>query len=227
MRPIDFGRWLRSHREERGFTQEEMARQLNISRQALFMLESGRGLPSIPLACRIARWCNRPLDELFFNKDNEEKKEVGMRPFFDPFSELDRLHREIDRMFQGAFRPALPGSSDQGKAGFSGPAVNIRQTEKDIVIEAELPGVTAKDLQINLTENTLLLRGERKSETKHEEGDVLRQEVSYGSFSREITLPIAVKAEEAETSLKNGLLTICVPKRATTPRGRELTIREE
>lgn len=150
-----------------------------------------------------------------------------MRQFFDPFSELDRLHREIDRMFQAAFRPSMLGRPDQGSMHFSVPAVNIRQTEKEIVIEAELPGVTAKDLQINLSENSLSLRGERKSESQKEEGDLLRQEVSYGSFSREITLPTAVKAEEAETSLKNGLLTIRVPKKEIKPAGRELTIREE
>ena len=150
-----------------------------------------------------------------------------MRHYFDPFSELERLHREIDRMFQGAFRPNMPGMSERGRMNFTAPAVNISQTEKDIVIEAELPGVTAKDLQINLAENMLSLRGERKAESEKQEGDLLRQEVSYGSFAREITLPTAVKAEEAATSLKNGLLTIRVPKKEIKPTGRELTIREE
>lgn len=146
---------------------------------------------------------------------------------FDPFAELDRLHQEIDRMFRGIFRPGLPVGSDTGRMNFTVPAVNIRQTEKDVIIEAELPGVTAKDLQINLSENTLSLRGERKSESQIEEGDVLRQEVIFGSFAREIVLPTAVKAEEAETSLKNGLLTIRVPKKEVAPKGRKLTIREE
>ena len=149
-----------------------------------------------------------------------------MRRWFDPFSELDRLHQELDRMFSASFRPSMRG--EQGQSGFTGPAVNVKQTEREVIVEAQLPGVTAKDTQINVTENSVTLRGERKSEAEEKDENFIRREYSYGSFAREVALPTAVKAEEAQASLKNGLLIIRVPKKEQTEaKGRELTIREE
>jgi HSP20 family protein len=204
-----------------------MARQLGISRQALFLLESGRGFPSLPLAIRIARLCNRSLDEMFYQNKGNQGKEVNMfRGRFDPFSELDRLHQELDRMFSSSFRPFMRG--ERGSADLANPAVNVKETDKEVMLEAQLPGMTAKDTQINVTENSITLRGERKSETEEKDENFIRREYSYGSFSREIPLPTAVKAEEAQASLKNGLLTIRVPKKVEAERkSRELKIREE
>jgi HSP20 family protein len=145
---------------------------------------------------------------------------------FDPFSELDRLHQELDRMFSSSFRPFMRGES--GRFSVNGPAVNIKQTDKEVILEAQLPGASAKDTQINVTENSVKLSGERRSETEEKDENVVRREYSYGSFSREIVLPTAVKAEEAEANLKNGLLTLRVPKKEETKaEGRELKIREE
>ena len=145
---------------------------------------------------------------------------------FSPFSELDRLHQELDRMFRASFRPFMRG--ERGPAEFAQPAVNVKETEKEVIVEAQLPGATAKDTQINVRENSVSLSGERKSETEERGENLVRREYSYGSFSREIALPTAVKAEEALASLKNGLLTIRVPKKEQTEaKGRELTIREE
>jgi len=226
MHPHQFGKVLRRLREERGWTQEEMARSLGISRQALFLLETGRGFPSIRLAMRIAHLCRRSLDDMFANQRQEERKEVNMPGSFSPFSELDRLHQELDRMFRASFRPFMRG--ERGPAEFAQPAVNVKETEKEVIVEAQLPGATTKDTQINVSENSVSLSGERKSETEESGGNLVRREYSYGSFSREIALPTAVKAEEALASLKNGLLTIRVPKKEQTEaKGRELTIREE
>lgn len=149
-----------------------------------------------------------------------------MRDQFNPFSELERLHQELDRMFSASFRPFMRGGKE--KPGMNAPAVNVRETDKEVIVEAQLPGVTAKDMQINVTENSVALRGERKAEVNVEDQGIVRREYSYGSFAREVALPTAVKAEEAEANLKNGLLTIRVPKKQETkPEGRELKIREE
>jgi len=144
---------------------------------------------------------------------------------FDPFSELDRLHKELDRMFQESFRPGTrPGRG----FGTEFPAVNVRETDQEVFIEAQLPGVSAKDLQINVTEESVSLKGERREESEVQEQDFVRREYTYGSFARELMLPAAVKSEEADASLKNGLLTIRVPKKVEKkPTGRELTVKEE
>jgi HSP20 family protein len=225
--PHHFGKLLRKIRGERGWTQEGMAKTLGITRQALFLLETGRGLPSLPLAIRIAQLCKRSLDDIVMGDRNEQRKEVNMnRGWFDPFSELDRLHRELDRMFDESFRPALPAGRD--RMGVEFPAVNVRETDKEVIIEAQLPGVTSKDLQVNVTEDHFSLRGERKSETETKDENFIRREYSYGSFAREVALPTPVKVEEADASLKNGLLTIRVPKKVESkPTGRELKIKEE
>lgn len=223
---LRFARMLRRLREERGWTQEDMAAKLGISRQALFLLETGRGFPSMTLAFRIAKLVNLSLDAMFNHSETEQRKEVSMRRWFDPFFELERLHQEIDRIFSASFRPLMRGEGEKF-AAFQ-PAVNVRDAGKEIILEATLPGATAKDIQINVTEDSVFLRGERKSETEEKGDNYLRREYSYGSFSREIALPTAVKAEEAQANLKNGLLTIRVPKKQETKQeGRELKIREE
>ena len=226
MDPRRVARLLRRLRAERGWTQGELAHRLGISRQALFLLESGRGLPSLPLAFRIARLCERPLESIF-GQGTVEAKEVSMfRRGFDPFFELDRIHRELDRMFSEAFRPVMRFGREF--AGMEFPPVNIRETPREVVIEAQLPGVSAKDLQLSVTEDRISLRGERKEETKVEDKDFIRREYSFGSFAREVVLPTKVVAEEAEATLKNGVLTVRVPKKEPTEKGaREIKVKEE
>jgi HSP20 family protein len=130
----------------------------------------------------------------------------------DPFF---RLQHEMNRLFDSAFSsfglPSLGREFDE----FRSPQVDIRETDNAIEVEAELPGVDEKDLDVQLRDNLLTIRGEKKFERKDEkDGDYRVMERSYGSFSRSMTLPYAVNPDAVEAVFKNGVLKLTLPKPA-------------
>jgi HSP20 family protein len=125
---------------------------------------------------------------------------------FDPFRDITSLRDEMNRLFTRAV--------GEGSAAGSAwtPALDIFDTAQSIVLKAELPGLTAEDIDIEVDDNVLTLKGERRFEEKVEEGRYYRLERAYGSFQRSVTLPQGVKAEEITASFDNGVLTVIVPK---------------
>ena len=121
---------------------------------------------------------------------------------WDPFSELSRLHPGFGRLFT---------ESDRG--GFS-PAVNIYEEEDAIVLEAELPGLTAEEIDIDVHQNVLTLSGERKLEKEEKRDGYHRVERQYGSFARSFVLPRTVDSEHIDAKLDAGVLVLRLPKRA-------------
>lgn len=120
---------------------------------------------------------------------------------FDPFAELNRLHNEL-------LRP------DPSARAAWAPAVDITEGPEAIVVHAELPGVKPDDMKIDLENNVLTLRGERRGETKKDDGTLHRVERFHGSFSRQFLLPRTVDPERIEAELKDGVLTVRLPKRS-------------
>ncbi len=94
------------------------------------------------------------------------------------------------------------------------PAVDIYETENELVIKADLPDIDEKDLDVRVENNMLAIRGERKFEQKVKEDNYLRIERTYGSFSRSFSLPTTVNTESIHAEYKNGVLTVQLPKRA-------------
>lgn len=94
------------------------------------------------------------------------------------------------------------------------PSVDIYETENELVLKADLPGVTEKDIDIRVENNMLTVRGERQFENKVKEDNYLRVERTYGSFSRSFALPNTVNTEAVNAEYKNGVLTVQLPKRA-------------
>ena len=92
------------------------------------------------------------------------------------------------------------------------PAVDVSETEAELVIRAELPGLSQKNIELNLQDNVLTLKGEKQQEQKEEKENFHRVERSYGSFSRSFTLPVNVNAEAVQATFKNGVLEITMPK---------------
>jgi HSP20 family protein len=92
------------------------------------------------------------------------------------------------------------------------PAVNISEDDKNITVEAELPGMDSKDIDISLQNNMLVLQGEKKFEDEQSQGNYQRIERSYGSFSRTIPLSSSVDEDNVKASFKNGILTVTLPK---------------
>jgi HSP20 family protein len=128
---------------------------------------------------------------------------------FDPFRGESALQQQINRLFGEAF----DRSSDEGSLTTWAPPVDIYETEHELVVKADLPDVKPEGLDIRVENNILTIRGERKFEKKVDEGNYLRVERSYGSFSRSFALANTVNTEAIKAEYKNGVLTLTIPKR--------------
>lgn len=125
----------------------------------------------------------------------------------DPFF---NLRGELDRLFDGL---SVPSGAETGNAAMWSPSVDIREDENAYVVEAELPGTSREDIHVELENNTLTLKGERKFEKKQDEENYHFIERSYGSFFRSFSLPKNVDAEKISAEYKDGMLFVTLPKR--------------
>jgi len=117
------------------------------------------------------------------------------------------LREAMDRLFDDAFtRPVF------ANGGAAIPAVDLYQTEEEVVLKAALPGLKADDVQISVENGVLTLRGEFKAQNEQKETTYYLREQRYGSFERSITLPVDVQTEKAQADFEHGVLTITLPK---------------
>jgi HSP20 family protein len=113
----------------------------------------------------------------------------------------------MDRLFDDAFMRPI------GTHGVSTvPAIDLYQTDEEVVVKAALPGLKADDVQITVTDDLLTLRGEFKWENGHKNATYHIREQRYGSFERSISLPVDVQTDKAKADFQNGILTITLPK---------------
>lgn len=151
----------------------------------------------------------RPLS--IFNRNAETLPARTENYAGDPFF---RLQHEMNRLFDDAFSGfGLPFAfrSDAEEARL--PRIDLRDADHAVEIEAELPGVEEKDIDVQISDNLLTIRGEKRFVRKGEkEGNYRVLERSYGSFSRSMTLPYAVDPDAVEASFKNGVLKLTLPK---------------
>jgi len=94
------------------------------------------------------------------------------------------------------------------------PIVDISETEKELLVTAELPGMDAKDLDVFLQDKQLIIRGEKKEEQEKQGEQYYQKESSYGTFRRTILLPVAIEEDQIEASYQRGVLKIRLPKSA-------------
>jgi len=125
------------------------------------------------------------------------------------------LQREIDRLFEDFTSgfPTMP-SVASGNGGSLMPSTDVTETDKEIEITAELPGLEEKDVQVNFADGVLTIRGEKKAEKEEKDKNYRLVERSYGSFERSIALPEGVKPEDVKATIAKGVLTVKVPKPA-------------
>lgn len=144
----------------------------------------------------------------------------------DPFF---RLQHEMNRLFDESFSGfGLP--AEFMATPFSGetrPKIDMRETDMEFVVEAELPGVAEDDLDVQVSDNMLTIRGEKRFEKKEDKGDEYHYlERAYGSFARSIPLPFDVDPDSVEAVFKNGVLTLTLPKPpGDTARSRKIAIK--
>jgi HSP20 family protein len=125
----------------------------------------------------------------------------------DPFN---AFRREMDRLVDSFGREF--GWPASGQAGLMTPKIDISETETELKVEAELPGVDQKDVEVAVADNVLTIKGEKKAEKEEKKKDYHLVERSYGGFARQVTLPFAAEPDKAKASFKNGVLTVTLPK---------------
>lgn len=143
-----------------------------------------------------------------------------------PNSPILRLRDEFDKMFTKVFdEPFLPGDFFNENNRFS-PMTNIEETPEAFIAEVEIPGMSASDIEIEVSRNQLIVRGEQKTETKDEQKNYIHIERSYGSFQRAFTLPDNADKDAITAKSDKGVLYITIPKKQKD-NARKIEIKEE
>jgi len=136
---------------------------------------------------------------------------------FDPFEDLTRLQREMNRLFDDTFVASPRQSRREGVAApIWAPAVDVAEDANEIILRSELPGVKQDDLDIELTNDTLTIRGEKKFDDEEKKGNYIRIERAYGAFQRSFNLGVPVQQDKINASFKDGVLTVRIPKSEDT-----------
>ncbi|MGK7892916.1 MAG: Hsp20/alpha crystallin family protein [Xenococcus sp. (in: cyanobacteria)] len=128
---------------------------------------------------------------------------------YNPWQEMSHLQRQLNRLFDDALMPET--SSDFGNLSKI-PAAELTENDDALNLKLEIPGIEAKDLDIQVSVDRVSISGERKSETKSEEDGRTRSEFRYGKFSRVIPLPSKIQNTNVTAEYKDGILTLTLPK---------------
>jgi HSP20 family protein len=144
-----------------------------------------------------------------------EPKSLALRR---PSDVVLRLEQDTEQMFQEFFRHPFfrfwgperwwPGRSLSPQI----PAVDVYEEKDDLIVKAEVPGLTKEDLEVSLSESVLTIKGERKKEEEVQRDSYYQNELSYGSFVRTVELPVEVKTDQVKAFFKDGILEIRLPK---------------
>jgi HSP20 family protein len=155
-------------------------------------------------------------------KKEEETAMVPVKRGDAPVDPLTQLHADIDRLFGQMFRAVgWPVGDTSRLFGETWPTalkphIDIAATDREYVITAEVPGLEASDLQLELLEDTLLIRGEKRQEWEKQNAGVYRMERRYGAFERVLSLPEDADPDRMEAKLRHGVLTVTMPRKPST-----------
>jgi len=127
---------------------------------------------------------------------------------------LFRFRDSLDRMFDEFMQSATLPAWKEADGKFLVPAIDLKETDNALVLETEIPGLEAKDVNIRIENDLLSIHGERKEEKEEKTKAVYRKECSFGEFDRQVRLPMEVDADKAEAEYKNGILKLTMPKKA-------------
>lgn len=128
---------------------------------------------------------------------------------WEPFREVDSLQHEMNRLFESLTPTPLRG---EGRGIAFMPPAEMHETPEAIHLDLEIPGMNAKDLDVQVTAEAVSISGERKEETKTEENGTSRTEFRYGKFQRVIPLPNRIQHDNVQAEYKNGILSLKLPK---------------
>lgn len=149
--------------------------------------------------------------------ETAKKKETKALAPWRPLSmDMTRWESQMDRMMEDFFgrtmRPWFPTRWLRGDGEIAAPVVDVYEEKDEVVVKAELPGLEKSDIEVNISDSELTLKGEKKQEQEIKEENFHRRERSYGAFLRTVELPSDVQADKVKASFKNGVLEVRVPK---------------
>lgn len=181
---------LKDLRKEHKLSQEELADELGISRQSIIALEQGKYLPSLPLVVNMCKFFNSPFEDIFVFEIEIENEIVDL---------VDSNNVYEDNIIT----PKTAGVM---------PKIDIKDKKDAIEVKAELPGMKEEDINVEISDGVMTISGEMKADGGEEEEVYYYKESHTGAFSRVFTLPADVKEEKAVAEMKNGILSITIPK---------------
>lgn len=123
---------------------------------------------------------------------------------WNPFRDIDNISKDMTNFFEHSPFGFISRTTS--------PRVDVYQTDEDVVVKAEIPGISKEDLNVYVDENSIRLSGQSKKDNEYKDEHIYRSERFYGSFSRTIPLPVEVKSEQAKAEYKDGILSVIVPK---------------
>jgi HSP20 family protein len=141
----------------------------------------------------------------------EENRQLTIRrddPMLDVFDEMDRFWGDFMR---DPFRMSLPGMFNRNLTSFT-PRLDMSEGDKEFTVTAEMPGMDENDIQVRFNNGTLSISGEKREENEVKDRRFHRVERSYGSFWREVEIPVAVDEDKITATFKKGVLTVVLPK---------------
>lgn len=134
----------------------------------------------------------------------------------DPFAGMTSLHSELNELFEDLFERwgLRPYAEMQGRAAALQfrPSIDVSETKDAVKISVELPGMDAKDIDLHVDDQTLVISGEKKEETQEEGETTFARETAYGAFRRELSLPCKIDEEKVTATFDHGVLRINLPK---------------
>ena len=128
-----------------------------------------------------------------------------------PAYPIRRFFGDMERMMDEFLRGWVPTREPEETTMWA-PALDVRETDTDLIIEVEAPGLKPGELDISVEDGSLTIRGERKVERKEEKGELRLAEREYGAFCRTVDLPVGVQSDKASATHENGVVTITLPK---------------
>lgn len=131
------------------------------------------------------------------------------RDLYDPWTEFKSLQEEINDLFDIDRFPTTTGLFDRSVS----PAIDVVEGDHEFTVTCELPGLEHKDIDVSIAANVLTVKGEKKNERKEKKGKYYKKESWSGSFQRTLPLPTSVSADKIAAELKDGILTITLPKK--------------
>lgn len=129
-----------------------------------------------------------------------------------PWQELETVRRQLDQLFDEMAPLSREGLMTTVNRAVRVPAIELKATDTEVILKAEIPGIEGKDLDIQVTRDAVAIKGEYQSEEPSEGQQIYRSEFRYGSFHRVIPLPVEVDNEQAKADFTHGVLTLTLPK---------------